>query len=65
MEKDKVIILPDGYNGHTYKYYAEPLFKDASVVLLKCAEDGKEYMVKWCHLETYLNAMKNIIIKEK
>ena len=63
MDKSKVIILPDGYNGHTYRYYADPVYKEKSAVILRCAEEGKEYMTRWCHLETYLNAMKNIMVK--
>lgn len=43
----KVVILPDGYNGHTMEFFAEPVQADGSVVKLRCAEPGKEYMTAW------------------
>jgi hypothetical protein len=49
----KTIILPDGYNGHTAKFYIEPLEVDNNLLKLKCAEEGKEYMFRWVHIEDY------------
>ncbi|MBK1902215.1 MULTISPECIES: hypothetical protein [Burkholderia] len=43
----KVVILPDGYNGHTMKFFADPVQVDGNVVKLRCAEPGKEYMTAW------------------
>lgn len=39
------IQLPDGYNGHTQKFYAEPIEEHADCV--KLAVVGKEYMFTW------------------
>ncbi|WP_176043057.1 hypothetical protein [Burkholderia stabilis] len=43
----KVVILPDGYNGHTIKFFADPVQVDGNRVKLRCAEPGKEYMIAW------------------
>lgn len=45
------ITLPDGYNGHTAKFYTEPLEIDGNLVKLQCAEPGKEYMFRWARKE--------------
>jgi hypothetical protein len=44
---EDIIVLPDGYNGHTYKYYTTPIEIDGILVKLRCAEKGKEYMCRW------------------
>jgi len=57
MDKN-IIILPDGYNGHTAMFYITPIEKSGNSVKLKCAEEGKEYMIRWVDkntLEDYLN----------
>lgn len=41
------IALPDGYNGHTARFYTEPVQTDGELVRLRCAEPGKEYMLRW------------------
>lgn len=54
-----LIRIPEGYNGHSYLYHAEPLVDNGnSVVILRCAEPGKEYMTRWCHRETWQAACK-------
>ncbi|NIF40137.1 hypothetical protein F3J14_04315 [Burkholderia sp. Tr-862] len=42
-----VISLPDGYNGHTANFVGEPVERDGNHVKLKCAERGREYMIRW------------------
>ncbi|KVR89512.1 hypothetical protein [Burkholderia vietnamiensis] len=42
-----VVSLPDGFNGHTAKFYIEPLEVSGNTVKLRCAEPGKEYMFTW------------------
>ena len=52
------ITLPNGYNGDTVKCYAEPIQKDKDLLKLRCAEEGKEYMIRWVHKDDYNKAMK-------
>jgi hypothetical protein len=54
---DQTITLPDGYNGHTAKFFATPTQKDADSVRLSRAEPGKDYQVRWCSLQTYETAL--------
>ncbi|MGU4703164.1 hypothetical protein K6L09_41595 [Burkholderia cepacia] len=42
-----VVSLPDGCNGHTANFVSEPVERDGDLVKLKCAERGKEYMIRW------------------
>lgn len=43
----RVVFLPDGYNGHTMAFCAEPDAVEGNVVKLHCAEPGKEYLIAW------------------
>lgn len=43
----RVVFLPDGYNGHTMAFCAEPDVVEGNVVKLHCAEPGKEYLIAW------------------
>ena len=43
----QVVSLPDGYNGHTMRFFADPVEVNGEAVKLRCAEPGKEYMVAW------------------
>lgn len=54
----RIITLPDGYNGHTAKFFAVPLVVEKHSVKLRCAEPGKEYMCKWAWKDEYLKALK-------
>lgn len=45
-----IIELPDGFNGHKAKFYAEPIERDGNLVKLRCAEPAKEYMTAWKHV---------------
>lgn len=50
MKHSKTIVLPDGYNGHTAKFFAEPIARDGNLVKLRCAEPGREYQFRWAHV---------------
>jgi len=41
-----IINVPDGYNGHTVKYFAKPIYISKTIVRLRCAEIGKSYMIR-------------------
>jgi len=45
------ITLPDGYNGHTKQFYAEPVETNGMTVKLRCATPGKEYMFRWAYMD--------------
>jgi hypothetical protein len=47
MATNIVVSLPDGYNGHTVNCIGEPVERDGNLVKLKCAERGREYMIRW------------------
>lgn len=47
INQSTVISLPDGYNGDTALFYVEPLEEDTTSVKLRCAEPGKEYLIRW------------------
>lgn len=43
-----VVTLPDGYNGHTAKFYSRPISSTGSgEVKLACAESGRQYLTAW------------------
>jgi len=41
------VRLPDGYNGQTCLFNANPIERDGAVVKLSCAEPGKEHLIAW------------------
>ncbi len=49
----KTIFLPDGYNGDMVKCFTKILDESANAVKLQVAEQGKEYMFRWCWKEEY------------
>lgn len=46
-EKSATVVLPDGYTGHTARFHINPLRVDGDLVLLQCADHGKQYMQRW------------------
>jgi len=54
----KTILLSDGYNGHTAKFYIDPIEIDNNLYKLRCAEKGKEYMFTWVRIEDYKKAIE-------
>jgi hypothetical protein len=53
----QVLPLPDGYNGHTETFHAEPIDSDAACIKLRCASPGKEYMIRWVSRDEYEKLM--------
>lgn len=45
--KAKIIELPDGFNGSTMAFYADPIEVDGELVKLQCALDGKRHLIRW------------------
>lgn len=46
-----IIELPNGYNGHTMKFYVEPIERDGDLVKLRCAEPGKQFLIRWAYAD--------------
>ena len=57
-QRKVVIELPDGYSGHTLKFYAEPVETDGGLVKLLCAERGRENEAAWKRAEDVSAAAK-------
>lgn len=59
MNKRRTVLIPDGYNGHKIRMYADPIEEwPDGTVKLQCAEPGKEYMIAWrrkSEVTTWLN----------
>ncbi len=45
----KLVTLPDGFNGHTE--ISMPIDRIGDTVKLSCASVGKEYMIRWVHID--------------
>lgn len=43
----KIIELPDGFNGATMAFYADPIEVDGEMVKLQCALPGKGHLIRW------------------
>jgi hypothetical protein len=43
----KVVELPDGFNGATMAFYADPVEVDGQLIKLQCAIPGKEHLIRW------------------
>jgi len=55
---NKTTILPDGYNGHTERFYTASLETDGHLVKLACAAPGKEYTIRWARKSDIKKALK-------
>lgn len=42
-----IIKLPDGYNGATMEFYAEPVEVDGDLIKLQCSAPGKSHLIRW------------------
>jgi len=52
----------DGYNGHKVLCFIKPLNEDKNGnKLLRVAEPGKTYMIKWCSLAEYLKVLSQVV----
>jgi hypothetical protein len=43
----KIIELPDGFNGATMAFYADPIEVDGQLIKLQCALPGKGHLIRW------------------
>lgn len=57
-KKRQVVELPDGYNGSTCKFFADPVEVDRHMVKLQCAEPGLGYLINWVRAEEVTAALK-------
>lgn len=60
-----IVTLPDGYNGHTEQFYAEPVERDGAQVKLHCSKPGKEYLIRWIAEEDLRRAVEAEIASAK
>ena len=44
--KGKVAVYPDGYNGHTLRFFTDPFAWDGDVAKLRCAEFGQWHLIR-------------------
>lgn len=56
MPNSRIIELPDGFNGHTVKFFSAPIEIEGDLVKLRCAEPGKGYLIAWKHKREVANA---------
>ncbi|HEP6430584.1 TPA: hypothetical protein VDB83_004907 [Burkholderia cenocepacia] len=54
-----IVTLPDGYNGHTMRFGADPIEINGETVKLRCAEPGKEYMIAWRSADALRDAIES------
>jgi hypothetical protein len=47
----KTVRLPDGYNGDTMIFYADPICVEGRHARLQCAEPGKSHLFRWVEIE--------------
>lgn len=47
----QTVRLPDGYNGHTMAFYADPISVEGRHAKLQCADPGKSYLFRWAEFE--------------
>lgn len=52
----ETITLPAGYNGDTMPFFAEPIVVDGELVKLRCAEPGKEFLIRWAYASDVVKA---------
>ena len=55
----QTITVPDGYNGHTVTLNADPIRTEGGCVLLRCAEPGREYLVRWVRIAALGRALED------
>ena len=54
-----IVTLPDGFSGHTEIFHSAPIDKMGDTVKLSCASVGKEYMIRWVHIDQLKAAMES------
>jgi hypothetical protein len=45
--KRQTVVLPNGFNGHTRVFFADPVEEMGDTVKVSCATPGDEYMFRW------------------
>jgi hypothetical protein len=45
----RTVRLPDGYNGRTALFFADPIERQSDTVKLQCAEAGKQHLIRWAY----------------
>lgn len=53
-----IITVADGYNGDLIDLYVKPIAHDGDMLKLRCAEPGKEYMVRWIRCADWESAVR-------
>lgn len=53
-----IITLPDGYNGGSARFYAEPLERDGGLLKLACATPGMKGCIRWVRESEYVLALQ-------
>lgn len=56
-----IVHFPDGYNGDVVALHAEPIRVDGNQALLRCADKGREHLIRWVHvndLEAKVSALE-------
>ena len=43
----KIIEIPDGFNGATMAFFADPIEVDGDLVKLQCALPDKGHLIRW------------------
>ncbi len=46
-----IVTLPDGFNGDIETFCSMPIEQIGNTVKLSCASVGKEYMIRWVHID--------------
>ncbi len=56
-----IVHFPDGYNGDVVALHAKPIRVDGNLALLRCADKGREHLIRWVHvndLEAKVSALE-------
>ena len=56
-----IVHFPDGYHGDVVALHAKPIRVDGNLALLRCADKGREHLIRWVHvndLEAKVSALE-------
>ena len=45
-----IVHFPDGYQGDVVALHAKPIRVDGNMALLRCADKGREHLIRWVHV---------------
>ena len=57
-----IVHFPDGYQGDVVALHAKPIRIDGNMALLRCAEHGREHLIRWVRmndLEAKVSALED------